>query len=204
MTLPAENRPRHASADDLPPRAPEPGWTVHGSADPAPLQEDEPAFRDPAPIPTTEVEPIPTPGSTTHRPGATDPDAAWPGTTEPGTTDPGITGPGITGPGTTDPGITGPGATRPGEGLRAARPRMFTRISAAWLGVWAGLLVVILLIIFIAQNTADVRIRFLWLDGLIPTALALLIAGVGGAIIAMAVAAARIVQLRRLVRRRRD
>jgi len=97
-----------------------------------------------------------------------------------------------------------PGST-PGEpsALRPARPRMFTRTSAAWLGVWAGVLVVILLIIFIGQNTADVRIRFLWLDGQIPTALALLIAGVGGAIIAMAVAAARIVQLRRLVRRRR-
>jgi uncharacterized integral membrane protein len=79
---------------------------------------------------------------------------------------------------------------------------MFTRISAAWMGVWAGLVVVILLIIFIGQNTAGVRIRFLWMDGTIPTALALLIAGVGGAIIAMAVAAARIIQLRRMVRRR--
>jgi uncharacterized integral membrane protein len=81
---------------------------------------------------------------------------------------------------------------------------MFTRISAAWMGVWAGVVVVVLLIIFIGQNTSDVRIRFLWLDGLIPTALALLIAGVGGAVIAMAVAAARIIQLRRLVRHRRD
>jgi uncharacterized integral membrane protein len=79
----------------------------------------------------------------------------------------------------------------------------FTRISAAWLGVWAGLVVVILLIIFIGQNTAKVQITFLWMHGLIPTALALLIAGVGGAVVAMAVAAARIVQLRRLVRRRR-
>jgi uncharacterized integral membrane protein len=63
--------------------------------------------------------------------------------------------------------------------------------------------VVVLLIIFIGQNTAGVRIRFLWLDGTIPTALALLIAGVGGAVIAMAVSAARIVQLRRQVRHRR-
>jgi putative membrane protein len=82
------------------------------------------------------------------------------------------------------------------------KPRMFTRISAAWLGVWAGVVVVVLLIIFIGQNTAGVRIRFLWLDGTIPTALALLIAGVGGAVIAMAVSAARIVQLRRQVRHR--
>jgi putative membrane protein len=79
-----------------------------------------------------------------------------------------------------------------------------TRIGAAWFGVWAGIVVVILLIIFIGQNTAKVPINFLWMHGLIPTALALLIAGVGGAIIATAVAAARIVQLRRLVRHRRN
>ncbi len=77
-----------------------------------------------------------------------------------------------------------------------------TRIGAAWAGVWAGIVVVILLIIFIGQNTAKVQINFLWLHGMIPTALALLIAGVGGAVIVTAVGAARIVQLRRLVRRR--
>jgi uncharacterized integral membrane protein len=213
MTLPAEDRPPLTPEDDLPPRAPESGWSAHrtdgeaayradaetgygesgyradgepgqrtagetgyraaGESEPAPLRDDPGAFRDPVTVPTTEAEPIPTPGSTTHGPG----------------TPPGEVG----GPG----GLTARGGT-------ALRPRMFTRISAAWLGVWAGLLVVVLLIIFIGQNTADVRIRFLWLDGQIPTALALLIAGVGGAIIAMAVAAARIIQLRRLVRRRRD
>src|SRR4051812_45900321 len=94
------------------------------------------------------------------------------------------------------------GPVEPAGRLRPARgPR--TRISAAWIGVWAGVVVVILLIIFIGQNTAKVRLNFLWMDGLIPVALALLIAGVAGAIVAMAVAAARIIQLRRLVRRRR-
>ena len=63
--------------------------------------------------------------------------------------------------------------------------------------------VLILLIIFIAQNTAKVQISFFALEGQIPLALALLIAGVAGAIIAMSVAAARIIQLRRLVRRSR-
>ncbi|GAA2659481.1 LapA family protein [Paractinoplanes durhamensis] len=77
----------------------------------------------------------------------------------------------------------------------------FTRTRAAWAGVWAGIAVVILLIIFIGQNTAPVQIHFLWLDGQIPTALALLIAGVGGAIIALAAGAARILQLRRMMRR---
>jgi uncharacterized integral membrane protein len=78
-----------------------------------------------------------------------------------------------------------------------------TRTSAMWLGVWAGVLVVILLIIFVAQNTASVEINFLWMSGQISLALAMLIAGVAGAIIAMAVAAARIIQLRRMVRRSR-
>jgi uncharacterized integral membrane protein len=139
MTTPAENYPPEES---LPPRPP------------ADRPADTSTYREPASIPTTEVEPIPTPGT-----------------------------------------------TAPPVAPAATAPRMFTRISAAWLGVWAGIVVVILLIVFIAQNTAGVRIRFLWLDGVIPTALALLIAGVGGAIIAMAVAAARIVQLRRLLRR---
>ena len=78
-----------------------------------------------------------------------------------------------------------------------------TRTSAMWLGVWAGVLVVILLIIFVAQNTAGVEINFLWMSGRISLALAMLIAGVAGAIVAMAVAAARIIQLRRMVRRAR-
>jgi len=78
-----------------------------------------------------------------------------------------------------------------------------TRTSTVWLSVWAGVVVLILLIVFIAQNTANVRISFFALDGQIPLALALLIAGVAGAIIAMAVAALRIIQLRRLVRRGR-
>jgi uncharacterized integral membrane protein len=77
-----------------------------------------------------------------------------------------------------------------------------TRTSAAWFGVWAGAVVLVLLIIFIAQNTGAVEITFLWMHGSLPLALALLVAGVGVAIVAMGVAAARIGQLRRLLRRR--
>jgi uncharacterized integral membrane protein len=78
-----------------------------------------------------------------------------------------------------------------------------TRTSAVWFGVWAGVAGVILLIIFVAQNTSSVQINFLWLSGSISLALALLIAGVAGAAVAMGVAAARIIQLRRLLRRSR-
>jgi uncharacterized integral membrane protein len=154
MTTPAENRPPLPPEGSTPPEQPPRPSDAYLAPERA-FPEPEAAYRDPASIPTTEVEPIPAPGS-----------------------------------------------TAPPEPAPVTRQPAFTRISAAWLGVWAGALVVILLIIFIGQNTAGVRIRFLWLDGVIPTALALLIAGVGGAIIAMAVAAARIIQLRRLVRRR--
>jgi uncharacterized integral membrane protein len=94
-------------------------------------------------------------------------------------------------------------AAEPGEARREPIKVTPTRTSAMWLGVWAGVLVVILLIIFVAQNTASVEINFLWMSGRISLALAMLIAGVAGAIVAMAVAAARIIQLRRMVRRAR-
>jgi uncharacterized integral membrane protein len=89
----------------------------------------------------------------------------------------------------------------PGRPTAPAVPR--TRTSAVWFGIWAGAAVLVLLIIFIAQNTGKVEITFLWMHGTIPLALALLSAGVGVAVIAMGVAAARIAQLRRLLRRRR-
>jgi uncharacterized integral membrane protein len=78
-----------------------------------------------------------------------------------------------------------------------------SRTSAALVGVCAGVVVLILMIVFIAQNTDNVRIAFFGFEGQLPLALALLIAGVAGAIIAMAVAGARILQLRKMVRRGR-
>jgi uncharacterized integral membrane protein len=54
----------------------------------------------------------------------------------------------------------------------------------------------------VLQNTGSVEITFLGMHGTLPLALALLIAGVGVAIIAMVVGTARITQLRRLSDRR--
>jgi uncharacterized integral membrane protein len=85
----------------------------------------------------------------------------------------------------------------------AARGNAFTRTAAVWYGVWAGVALLILLIVFVAQNTTSVLVRFLWMEGRISLALALLIAGVAGAGVAMAVAAARLIQVRRAARRKR-
>ena len=72
-----------------------------------------------------------------------------------------------------------------------------TRISAAWVGVCAAAAVLVVLIVFMLQNTGSVEITFLGMHGTLPLALALLIAGVGAAVIAMVVGTARITQLRR-------
>lgn len=58
------------------------------------------------------------------------------------------------------------------------------------------------LIVFMLQNTRSVEVTFLWMHGTLPLALALLITGVGVAILAMVVGGARITQLRRLRRER--
>jgi lipopolysaccharide assembly protein A len=61
----------------------------------------------------------------------------------------------------------------------------------------------VVLIVFMLQNTRSVEVTFLWMQGSLPLALALLIAGVGVAIVAMVIGAARMTQLRRLFRQRR-
>jgi uncharacterized integral membrane protein len=91
----------------------------------------------------------------------------------------------------------GPPATVP----MTRAPR--TRTGAAWFGICAAALIFVVLIVFMAQNTRSVEITFLWLHGSLPLALALLIAGVGTAILAMVVGTARITQLRRASRRQR-
>jgi uncharacterized integral membrane protein len=70
-------------------------------------------------------------------------------------------------------------------------------MSAAWVGICAAAAVLVVLIVFMLQNTRSVEITFLWMHGTLPLALALLIAGVGVAILAMVVGGARITQLRR-------
>ncbi|OJF12709.1 hypothetical protein BG844_19225 [Couchioplanes caeruleus subsp. caeruleus] len=52
-------------------------------------------------------------------------------------------------------------------------------------------------LVFLVQNTGGVEIGFLWAQGRIPLAVALLAAGMAGAALARAVAAARVPRRRR-------
>lgn len=74
-----------------------------------------------------------------------------------------------------------------------------TRAGATWVGVCAAALMLVVLIVFMLQNTRRVDVSFLWMNGSVPLALALLIAGVGVGIVALVIGTARVTQLRRII-----
>jgi uncharacterized integral membrane protein len=76
-----------------------------------------------------------------------------------------------------------------------------TRVSRAWIGIIAGALVLVLLLIFILQNTRDVKVSYFTLTGTMPLGVALLLAAISGLLLAGGVASMRIWQLRRRLRK---
>ncbi|HEX4688275.1 MAG TPA: LapA family protein [Nocardioides sp.] len=80
-------------------------------------------------------------------------------------------------------------------------PLRRSRTSSAWFAVVALAVLLLLLIVFIAQNTQDVEVSFLGWDGRAPLAVSLLIATLVGIALAVVAGSLRILQLRRRVRR---
>lgn len=76
-----------------------------------------------------------------------------------------------------------------------------TRISWLWAGLILSAVVGIFLLVFILQNTDPVQINFLWLNGSLPTGVALLFAAIAGILLVAIPGTARILQLRRAARR---
>lgn len=89
-----------------------------------------------------------------------------------------------------------PPSSTPGED-----PLRGSRTSGLWIAVAASGIVLVLLIVFIAQNTDAVAVRFLGWEGETPLAVAMLIATVAGLFLATIAGSLRILQLRRRVRR---
>ncbi len=87
------------------------------------------------------------------------------------------------------------------QGGRQQDPLRGSRTSGLWTAVVASVVILVLLIIFIAQNTDPTSIRFLGWEGETPLAVALLIATVAGLFLAAVAGSLRILQLRRRVRR---
>ncbi|MDH2414590.1 lipopolysaccharide assembly protein LapA domain-containing protein [Nocardioides sp. CER19] len=84
---------------------------------------------------------------------------------------------------------------------RGHDPLKATRTGRAWVGVVALGVVLVLLIVFIAQNTRSVTVSFLGWNGQTSLAVALLIAAVAGLFLAAVAGSLRILQLRTRVRR---
>ena len=80
-------------------------------------------------------------------------------------------------------------------------PLRGSRTSGFWAAVVGLGLVLLLLIVFIAQNTRVTTVSFLAWDGQVPVAVALLVAAVAGLFLAGLAGTLRILQLRRRVRR---
>jgi uncharacterized integral membrane protein len=76
-----------------------------------------------------------------------------------------------------------------------------TGAARLWVSVALATALLVLLIIFIAENSKQVTVSFLGVHGHISLALALLIAAVVGAAVTLLAGTARILQLRREVRR---
>lgn len=77
----------------------------------------------------------------------------------------------------------------------------FTRAGALWSSLIAGFVILILLLIFITQNTVPTDFRFLGWHWSLPLGVAILLAAVVGGLITVAVGTARILQLRRAAKK---
>ena len=75
------------------------------------------------------------------------------------------------------------------------------RVSTLWISLIAAAVVLILLIIFIAQNLDKATIHFLGLSGRMPIGLTILIAAIFGILIAAIPGTIRIIQLRKSLKR---
>jgi uncharacterized integral membrane protein len=72
-----------------------------------------------------------------------------------------------------------------------------TRSSAAWVGAVVAALLMVLLLVFIVQNSDAVKFRFFGWEGEMPLAVAVLLAAVVGVLLVAIPGSLRIFQLRR-------
>lgn len=77
----------------------------------------------------------------------------------------------------------------------------FTKAAAMWLSLALGFLILIVLLIFIAQNTESAEFAFLGWHWSLPLGVAILFAAVAGGLLTVAVGAVRIFQLRRAAKK---
>jgi uncharacterized integral membrane protein len=97
--------------------------------------------------------------------------------------------------GPTVPTPTGWDEPRPRDGVG------HSRTGVLWTGLILSALVLLLLLVFILQNSAPIQITFLGASGTLPTGVALLLAAIAGLLLVAIPGGLRILQLRRAARR---
>jgi uncharacterized integral membrane protein len=87
------------------------------------------------------------------------------------------------------------------QGLPTLLPdaRERTRISAIWFGIVVAAVFLVLLLVFILQNTVPVKVSFFTAEGSVPLGVLLLFAAIGGVLVAAVSASLRIFQIRHRV-----
>jgi lipopolysaccharide assembly protein A len=151
-------------------------------------QSAPPGASLPRHVPGDEVPP---PAEAPVLPGAVYPaeDAVLPGAAEP---EPPAAGP-------QQPATAEPPPSHAAPPLKIKR----TRTSGLWVAVAFFAVVLLLLLIFILQNGAQVSVNYLGAHGHLPLGVALLLAAVCGILLVVLAGAARISQLRTVARRHR-
>jgi uncharacterized integral membrane protein len=78
-----------------------------------------------------------------------------------------------------------------------------SRMGGAWVGLALGAVVLVLLLVFILENSNNVKISFFGAHGHMPLGVALLLAAALGVLLVVIPGTGRIIQLRRTARRHR-
>jgi uncharacterized integral membrane protein len=90
----------------------------------------------------------------------------------------------------------------PRAGWPPAEPVRHSRSGVLWAGLVLSALVLLVLLVFILQNSTPVQINFLGASGTLPVGVALLLAAIAGLLLVAIPGGLRILQLRRAARRR--
>jgi putative membrane protein len=97
----------------------------------------------------------------------------------------------------------GPGQApvTPPPGINSKGKVRRTRASAWWVGLLIAAVILVALVIFIAQNSATVAVRYLGVQGHVSLAIALVLSAVAGILLVAIPGTARMIQLRRALKK---
>jgi uncharacterized integral membrane protein len=96
--------------------------------------------------------------------------------------------------------VTGPPPEHAPVGKHGSTPVRRSRFGGLWVGLIVAAVILVLLLVFILQNSQSVQIEFLWMSGQAPLAVAILLGVAAGALLVAVPGTVRIAQLRKSVR----